>query len=254
MNRLHLLETPFLKALLPSSQHPRNPPSLSVRTEYALFIPLHYEPNYAYPLLIWLHGPDGNERQLKLVMPHISVRNYVGVSPRGAAAEEIRGAFTWRQSAHDVTRAIEDILECIELARRKFHIADTRVYLAGYDSGGTMALRVGLLQPDRFAGVISIGGPLPKEDTPLVHLQRARRLPVLLAHGRDSGTYATDDVCRDLRLLYAAGMSVTLRQYPCGQEVTTQMLSDVDAWIMERVTGSSGARCHDGAQHIADWN
>ena len=33
-------------------------------TTAALFAPMHYEPGYAYPLIVWLHGPGGDERQL----------------------------------------------------------------------------------------------------------------------------------------------------------------------------------------------
>ena len=47
------------------------------------FAPLHYEANYAYPLLIWLHGGGDSERQLRRIMPHISLRNYVAVALRG---------------------------------------------------------------------------------------------------------------------------------------------------------------------------
>ena len=34
-------------------------------------------------------------------------------------------------------------------------------------------------------------------------------------------------------------MSITLRQYPCGAELTTQMLRDMDVWMMEQITGSN---------------
>ena len=51
-------------------------------TNQWLFVPLHYEPNYAYPLIVWLHGAQDDERQLKRVMPFISLRNYVAVAPR----------------------------------------------------------------------------------------------------------------------------------------------------------------------------
>ena len=64
----------------------------------------------------------------------------------------------------------------------------------------------------------------------------ARRLPAFLALGRDSEVYGPDKACDDLRLLHTAGVSVTLRQYPCGHELTTQMLRDVDRWIMEQIT------------------
>ena len=55
-------------------------------TDCALFAPLHYEKNYAYPLIVWLHGPGGDEGQLKRIMPCISTRNYAAVAPRGTAA------------------------------------------------------------------------------------------------------------------------------------------------------------------------
>jgi hypothetical protein len=64
-----------------------------------------------------------------------------------------------------------------------------------------------------------------------------RQLPIFIANGRESTEYPVERTCEELRLFHAAGMAVTLRQYPCGDELTTQMLSDMDEWIMERVTG-----------------
>src|SRR4051794_19841644 len=61
--------------------------SVRGETQCAVFAPLHYESNYAYPLLVWLHGPGDDESQLKRIMPLISMRNYVGVGPRGTVAQ-----------------------------------------------------------------------------------------------------------------------------------------------------------------------
>ena len=212
---------------------------------HRFFMPLHYETNYAYPLLIWLHGPNGSEKEIKQVMPHISVQNYVGVSPRGIVQDTVvttAGAptYTWDLTPQCIEYAVEHVLQCITSAKHKFNIAQDRVFLAGYDVGGTMALRLALSLPECFAGVISIGGRLPDSNRPLAGVQRARSLPLMIAHSRDSDVYPTHEVCNDLRLLHSAGMSVTLRQYPCEQEVTTQMLMDVNAWVMEQVSGIPG--------------
>src|SRR5690349_17523603 len=150
-------------------------------SDYSLFAPLHYEPRYAYPLLVWLHEDGGNERELRQLMPHVSVRNYVAVSARGVAG--VKGsdrAFCWEQSA-------------------------------GNGRGGTMALRVALQFPELFAGAVSLGGALPVGDSPLGRVKQARQLPLLLATCRESQAYPPAKVADDLRLLHAAGFSLALR-------------------------------------------
>ena len=207
---------------------------------YSLFAPLHYEPNYAYPLLVWLHGPGDDERQLQRIMPLISMRNYVAVGPRATAkASEHACGFHWRQDESDVESAEQRVSECVQIARERFHIHSKRIFLAGLQCGGTMAYRIALRHPHRFAGALSIGGPFPQGRNPLARLQEARKLPLFLAYGRDAVWYSVQHACDDLRLFHVAGMSVSLRQYPCGDDLTTQMLHDVDVWMMERVTGQS---------------
>ena len=49
----------------------------------AVFAPLHYTPKYDYPLIVWLHGPGGDQRQLLRIMPVVSLRNYIAVAPQG---------------------------------------------------------------------------------------------------------------------------------------------------------------------------
>jgi len=209
---------------------------------HAFFGPLHYEPNYAYPLIVWLHGPGDNESQLQRVMPHVSLRNYVAAGPRGTVALDEnhpeRTGYRWRQSEDHILLAEQRVLDCIRIARSRYHVAGGRIFLAGLRCGGTMAFRLAMAHPQTFAGVISIGGGFPRGSAPLARLNDARRLPVLLASGRDSVAYPADRVCRDLRLLYSAGMSVHLRSYPLGDDLDTQVLCDVNGWIMEQVCGT----------------
>jgi phospholipase/carboxylesterase len=66
-------------------------------------------------------------------------------------------------------------------------------------------------------------------------------VPCFLATARLSRCYPEQQVCRDLRLLHAAGCMVALRHYPCGDELTTAMLSDLDRWLMDQVCGAREA-------------
>jgi phospholipase/carboxylesterase len=206
---------------------------------YSVFMPLHYEKNYSYPLIIWLHANGHNERELTQIMQLVSIRNYVGVAPRGpvGAGGTSKFGFAWSDEESSIMTAEHRVYDCIEIAQQRFNVNPARVFLAGYEAGGTMAIRLALRNPACFAGAMSVGGPFPRGHMPLMQLDFARKLPLFLAHGREAYHYSVDQSCLDLRLIHSAGLSVTLRQYPCGDELTTTMLSDMDAWIMEQVTG-----------------
>ena len=213
---------------------------------HALFAPIHYEANYAYPLIVWLHGTGGDEAQLMRIMPVLSLRNYVAVAPRGFLTGS-DSRFGWEQTAEQIQHAEQRVFDSIEAASQKRNIAPRRVFLAGFDTGGTMAFRVGMNHPQRFAGVLSLGGAFPTGHTPLGQLAVARRLQIFLAVGRSSSHYPEANVCNDLRLLHTAGIPITLRQYPCGHEVSPQMLRDMDRWIMDLVTQPpESSRIRDG--------
>lgn len=213
-------------------------------TPLALFAPLHYERNYAYPLVVWLHGPCDDESQLKRIMPLVSMRNYAAVAVRGTRrADRAAGkpGYSWSQQHADQILAEQRVFDAIDAARRRFHISPRRIFIAGFDCGGTMAFRMAMDHPRRFAGVLSLCGAFPAGRGALRSLTDARRVPIFLACGRDSAQYPSEAVCEHLKLFHSAGLHVALRQYPCGQELTPAMLSDVDRWIMEQITAPAAA-------------
>ena len=213
----------------------------------SVFTPLHYEPDYAYPLVIWLHGEGENESYLRQVMPKISMRNYTAVAPRGTLSlgedrlSQLGDKFAWSFRDTNISKAIDRVCHAIEHAESRFHVDPARIFLAGSGSGGTMALQIGMTLPKRFGGIISIGGSLPQHGAPLSHLLASRQLPLLLSVDRKNKGYPDPLVCQDLRLLHIAGMTVTLRQYPAGEALSDSMLSDIDQWIMEVISDQQQA-------------
>ncbi len=245
MNRIHTEEEVLLshQPQITSRHAPRtttfptivgpDPPA------HCFFAPLHYESNYAYPLLVWLHPEGENENHLNVAMPQISMRNYVAVAPRGTLEVpagdllHAENCFTWCQTADHVFLAQQRILSAVEQVSRRFHVHPRRIFLAGAGNGGTMAFRIGLRHPEKFAGVLALGGAFPRGDAPLARLHDTRGLPLFIAAGRQSMNYPENTVCKDLRLFHAAGLNVTLRQYPGVKDISDAILSDVDRWIME---------------------
>lgn len=242
MNRLTSLApvVPFS----PKRKQPATPPCRTLerspgsgsRHQVQTFTPLHYEPNYSYPLLVWLHDDGGSARDLQQVMPLISMRNYCAVALNGEPRSDRRGN-TWRTTATGIVAAEQQLADAIEIAHEKFRVHPDRIFLAGNGLGGTLAVRLALRNPARYAGALTLGGAFPAGQSPLSLLAAARRLPLFIAHCRDSETYPVEQLCEELKLFHTAGLGATIRQYPCGDEVTTQMLHDLDVWLMERVTG-----------------
>lgn len=252
MNRIEGWSQPAPKSSAVASIDPGAISRLQRGSGCQFFRPSHYEPNYAYPLVVWLHGPGGSEENLAQVMPLTSLRNYVGVAVRGNCRWD--HGYSWDESPEGIDGAFDQVQQGIEAATARFHIHPQRIFLAGHRTGGTLALRLALRHPAGVAGAISISGRFPRGLMPLRKLQQARQLPILLTHGRTSRRYTVDHVCRELALFHAAGMQVDLRQYPCGDELTTKMLSDLNAWIMSRVTGQPMTSEQTERAYEEEWN
>src|SRR5947209_11497397 len=60
------------------------PERLPVRT----FLPTGYEPNYAYPLVVFFHNHGGNDEQVIRLAPRLSRRNFICISVRGSQVTE----------------------------------------------------------------------------------------------------------------------------------------------------------------------
>ncbi len=198
-------------------------------------MPVHYEPGYAYPLLVWLHDCELNEDCLPQLMPHVSLRNFVAVAPRGTIAERL--GFSWGQDIVSIEAAEAVVGNAIERVVDRFNINTRRILLAGQGPGGTMALRIAMRNPLRFAAVASLAGALPTGHRPLARINEFRKLPIMLTSGRESDSYNQLAACDDLRLLHSAGCHVAMRQYPDDQ-LSDDMLGDLNRWLMDVVCGS----------------
>lgn len=206
--------------------------------EHTLVIPMHYESSHAYPLIVWLHSSNDDQRQINEVLPKISERNYVGVSVRGPDNHS-NGKYCWLQSPDSIETSSNHVSQAIDLATCRLNINPQRVFIAGQGNGGTMAFRLAFEFPSLFAGVASVNGSLPANLNPLRNWLDSRGTPVFWTHGRRSDEFPESNLCHQLRLLHIAGFAVTLRQYPCDNIPSDQIFSDLDIWMMKEIAKSS---------------
>jgi phospholipase/carboxylesterase len=212
----------------------QSPRRLPVRT----FLPTGYEPNYAYPLLVFFHGYGGNEEQVLRLAPRLSRRNFICIGLRGpepvGPRHDGRLGYAWSVEDPDDTLLEEYVFRAVEQARRNYHIHSERIYLAGFREGATLAYRLGLMFPDKFAGVISLNGSMARRGGPLLRLPEIRQLRIIIGHGIANSIVPLTMARADFRLFYTAGLDVRLNTYPTTHRLHPDMLRDVNRWIIER--------------------
>ncbi len=203
------------------------------------FLPTGYEPNYPYPLLVFLHGHGGSEEQILRLAPRLSRRNYICIALRGphplAPRPDGRQAFTWGQGGHNDALVEEYVFRAVEQTRRHYHVHSERIYLAGFREGATLAYRLGLLFPERFAGIVSLNGAMPRRGGPLLRLPAVRRLRVLIGHGIANSVVPLSLARGDFRVFYAAGLPVRMHTYPSNHRIHPHMLRDIDRWVQHAI-------------------
>ncbi len=225
---------------VPSS--PGSTPRLPVLT----FLPSGYEPNYPYPLVVFFHGRGGSEKQLVHLAPRLSRRNYICLGLRGPEAlllhddgdlddveDESNIGYGWGAEARDDSFVEEYVVRAVEQARRTYHIHSERIFLAGVCEGASLAYRLGLAHPEKFAGVIALNGRPPRGSR--LRLPQVRQLNVLIGHGIANAVVPLATARQQFRLLYTAGLGVRLRTYPTTHRIHAAMLRDIDRWIMDLV-------------------
>jgi phospholipase/carboxylesterase len=227
---------------------------------HPVYLPRHYEPNYAYPLLVLLHGRGGDERQLLRLVPKMSERNFVAIGLRGPRRTQPRRdgtvGYCWDQAARDArigegtatrhrprmpqpNESLEPldarVGDAVHVASHRFSIHPERIYLVGYGEGATAALRLGLRVPERFAGIVALNGWLPRPVGPLMRWPDARRLRVLLLHGEHNRLVPRAAADEAHALLYSAGIDVCFHVFHTDHRLHRDMLRLVNEWVMHGV-------------------
>jgi phospholipase/carboxylesterase len=204
------------------------------------FLPTGYEPNYPYPLLVFFHGNGGSEEQILRLAPRLSRRNYICIALRGPQLlperDDGRSRFSWGAETHFDAQLEDYVLHAVEQTRRCYHVHSERIYLAGVCEGATLAYRLGLLFPEKFAGVISLNGSMPRRGGPLLRLPEVRQLRVFIGHGIANAYVPLSAARQDFSLLYTAGLAVQMHTYPANHRLHPTMLRDLNRWIIETIS------------------
>jgi len=206
-----------------------------------IYQPEAYEPRYPYPLLVLFHPQGGNEEQALDLMPQLSRRNYVAVSIRGpqmlGLREDGQLSCGWGYEDHHSDVIQEHILKSVESVRKTYNVHTERVFFLGFCEGAGAAYRAAFAMADRIGGLIALNGQMPRAmgGAPLFRPNVLRNLPVFLGHGLANPIVPYKVAEKDHMLLFTAGADVTLKNYIASHRVESDMLRDVNRWIIDNL-------------------
>ena len=203
--------------------------------------------------VIWLHGlgADGHDfvplvpelrlpesLAIRFVFPHARLRpvtinnGYVmraWYDIKALAIDGVEDEAGIRESENELRRYIRE--------QHDAGIATSRIVIAGFSQGGAIALHTVLRYPQRLAGVLALSTYLPLRNTLPSEASRANKdVPILMCHGSRDPIVPIElgELSRDA--LRAQGHDVRWKTYPMQHEVCAAEISDIAAWLTDRLT------------------
>lgn len=194
------------------------------------------------PTVIALHGHGANGQDLLGLAPFLAGGRVLVLCPQAEFAIG-PGSYTWFDRAPDGQRSLEEV-ERVAAALRAFIDEvvpgcggdPARLALLGFSQGGTLAYRLGIAEPRRFAGVAALSTYFPDDIAAAADHDAIDGVPLLIQHGTNDPTVAVERARASRDLLETMGAHPDYREYAMRHEIGRESLRDLSEWLT-RVLG-----------------
>ena len=199
-----------------------------------------------HPTILALHGWGANALDLLGLAPHLCSGRFLVLCPQGPVQTQIgpgMAGYGWFPSTRGgpldlaaVQSAREQLLAFLDTAMKRYPIDPQKLIVLGFSQGGVMTYTLGCSAPERFAAIVALSTWLPAnlaETLPQVELSQYP--PVLVQHGSRDAQIEVERARQSIATLRQRQVPVTYREYDMGHEINARSLSDVSAWVQERV-------------------
>lgn len=235
-----------------------------IERSYYIHFPPGYDGTAPAPLFIMLHGATMSGVEMMLISDFNTVADQTGTI---TAYPDSRGAY-WIYMDEDELAAGEDyhddvgfIAALIDHLSGNYAIDADRVYVAGYSSGGMMALRLRCTMPDRISGFAVIGASFSYDLAQ--HCLNSSPAPVLIVLGTQDAAFPSLGYARvtpggGLDSVFSLNQVMTFLSTlnGCIQSITTEEVTSANGSV--RVLHHTYQDCPNNAQvglySLIDWN
>lgn len=113
---------------------------------YSIYLPEDFDPEYNYPLLVYLHGSGEDDRTL--FRANFIKQGFIVLAPNGRGTSN---CFATNESQIDIKEAIDDVV-------KNFNINTNKIILSGFSMGGYGVYRTFYEYPEMFSALAIISG------------------------------------------------------------------------------------------------
>jgi predicted esterase len=162
---------------------------------YLVVIPVNYDPDYTYHLLVFLHGSGDTGDNLARIFNVVNHPEFIVVCPHS-------GIPSWQQSwviggDYDTEDFVQEIVTDV---KQKVKVHD-RIFIGGHSAGAHLAYYLSLHEKDYFSSALILAGAILTQCTP--YLANATGKGYYIMHGSSdnivpvSYAYQAKDVLED---------------------------------------------------------
>lgn len=200
---------------------------------YRLFVPLGYDANRKYPLLLWLHGGDGrgsdNVRQLNggnQIGTHFFAGKQVQLKfPMFVLLPQCPSNDNWSDpDLNQPTKWLEMTMIALAEVQKEFSIDPSRIYLAGQSMGGLGVWSTLQAYPGKWAAAVILCAYDNFTDIKIL-----AQTPIWLFQGTDDDTVPLLLVQQMVKQLKKAHANLRYTEYPkTGHDVWKKAFAEPD--------------------------
>ncbi|HEU0063132.1 MAG TPA: dienelactone hydrolase family protein [Hyphomicrobiaceae bacterium] len=174
------------------------------RGGFWLYVPEHYAPDRAWPLVAALHGGSGTGRQfLWSWLRDARSRGAILAAPTSTQN-------TWALQGSDPDTP--NLLRMLDYIQSRWNLDATRLLLTGMSDGGTFAYVLGLASHSPFTHLAPVSAAFHPLLVQLADPDRMRGLPIQIIHGALDWMFPVELAQQAQHYLASAGAAVTLRE------------------------------------------